>query len=274
MSTSLRYPSTDRRSADGRTPEPSAPRPFDLGDVARFSSPLTRMLLASDGLTTTLLESALRTPLRLRVLHQGVAPAAAQDALVRRCLGVGGDEPVLVRRSATADAELTPVGLNRVVGVGPDDPALAACVRSARTPIGYGLRAAGAMRGRRLVEVGVAGWERDGRVLPAVFKSYVVLDGDLPWLFIRELFNPLLIPAGRDGDGRGSGVAGRAQPLEARVVGRRQPRSYATRAPAPMTATVPRPAPNDDAFWLQFGGQATGALLAAAAGLVRYATGV
>ncbi|MFD7667644.1 3-deoxy-7-phosphoheptulonate synthase [Streptomyces sp. NPDC059788] len=296
MFTPLRYPSTDRHLPDGgagvggRSPDRPAPRPFDLGDVARFASPLTRMLLASDGLTTTLLESALATPLRLRVLHQGTAPATAQDALTRRCLSLGRDEQVLVRRSALADAALTPVSLNTVVGLVPDDPALAACLTSPRTPIGYGLRASGAMRTRRLVEVGVAGWEQDGRSRPAVFKSYVVLDGDRPWLFIRELFNPRLVPAGQEGDGRdapapgGGPAAVRPQPV---VVPAPAPRQRLLGRPRPLTEEIGRAGPagpgphpalaptaDGEAFLLHLGRHATGALTTVAAGLVHYTAGV
>ncbi|MFH8346346.1 3-deoxy-7-phosphoheptulonate synthase [Streptomyces sp. NPDC018045] len=296
MFTPLRYPSTDRHMPDGcagagdRAPDRPAPRPFDLGDVARFSSPLTRMLLASDGLTTTLLESALATPLRLRVLHQGTAPAAAQDALARRCLSLGRDEQVLVRRSALADAALTPVSLNTVVGLVPDDPALAACLTSGRTPIGYGLRAAGAMRSRRLVEVGVAGWEQGGRVRPAVFKSYVVLDGERPWLFIRELFNPRLVPAGLESDGRGDPEPGpepapvRPQPVvvpsppaRQRLAGRPRPLTEEIgRAGPPVPDPCPALAPTvgGEAFLLHLGRHATGALTTVAAGLVHYVAGV
>ncbi|MFI0259559.1 3-deoxy-7-phosphoheptulonate synthase [Streptomyces sp. NPDC017056] len=303
MFTPLRYPSTDRHTPDGwaatgdRSTDRPAPRPFDLGDVARFASPLTRMLLASDGLTTTLLESALSTPLRLRVLHQGTAPAAEQDALTRRCLSLGRDERVLVRRSALADDALTPVSLNTVVGLVPDDPALAACVTSPRTPIGYGLRAAGAMRTRRLVEVGVAGWEHGGRVRPAVFKSYVVLDGEQPWLFIRELFNPRLVPAGQagpedgvgdggvhDGGGRVPGAA-RPQPVvvpappKQRLLGRPRPLTEEIGTAGHAGSAVPDPhaalAPTvgGETFLLQLGRHATGALTTVAAGLVHYAAG-
>ncbi|OKH99063.1 hypothetical protein A6A06_26090 [Streptomyces sp. CB02923] len=296
MFTPLRYPSTDRHlpdgcaGADGRSPDRPAPRPFDLGDVARFASPLTRMLLASDGLTTTLLESALATPLRLRVLHQGTAPAAAQDALARRCLSLGRDEQVLVRRSALADAALTPVSLNTVVGLVPDDPALAACLTSGRTPIGYGLRAAGAMRGRRLVEVGVAGWEQDGRIRPAVFKSYVVLDGDRPWLFIRELFNPRLVPAGLESDGRENPAPGGgpapvrppqavvpAPPSRQRLLGRPRPltEEIGRAGPAvPDAHPALAPTVGGEAFLLHLGRHATGALTTAASGLVQHVAGV
>ncbi|MEN2423675.1 3-deoxy-7-phosphoheptulonate synthase [Streptomyces rimosus] len=310
MFTPLRYPSTERPLPDGcastgdRSTDRPAPRPFDLGDVARFASPLARMLLASDGLTTTLLESALATPLRLRVLHQGTAPAAAQDALTRRCLSLGRDEQVLVRRSALADAALTPVSLNTVVGLVPDDPALAACLTSPRTPIGYGLRATGAMRTRRLVEVGVAGWEQDGRIRPAVFKSYVVLDGERPWLFIRELFNPRLVPAGLADDGltddgraddarsdsRRGGPAPGGEPAPVRpqpvVVPAPPPRQRLLGRPRPLTEEIQTTGPaaephralaptaDGEAFLLHLGRHAPGALTTAAAGLVHYAAGV
>ncbi|MEV5595433.1 3-deoxy-7-phosphoheptulonate synthase [Streptomyces sp. NPDC052496] len=292
MFTPLRYPSTDRHLPDGcaagdRSPDRPAPRPFDLGDVARFRSPLTRMLLASDGLTTTLLESALATPLRLRVLHQGTAPAAAQDALTRRCLSLGRDEQVLVRRSALADAALTPVSLNTVVGLVPDDPALAACLTSGRTPIGYGLRAAGAMRGRRLVEVGVAGWEHDGRVRSAVFKSYVVLDGDRPWLFLRELFNPRLVPAALENDESGENggpapvrpppVVVPSPPARQRLLGRPRPltEEIGRAGPAvPDPHPVLAPTVRGEAFLLQLGRHATGALTTAATALLHHVAGV
>ncbi|WP_050514644.1 3-deoxy-7-phosphoheptulonate synthase [Streptomyces rimosus] len=301
MYTPLRYPSTERDLPDGcagtgdRSPDRPAPRPFDLGDVARFASPLARMLLASDGLTTTLLESALATPLRLRVLHQGTEPAAAQDALTRRCLSLGREEQVLVRRSALADAALTPVSLNTVVGLVPDDPALAACLTSPRTPIGYGLRAAGSMRSRRLVEVGVAGWEQDGRIRPAVFKSYVVLDGERPWLFIRELFNPRLVPAGLVDDGPANSRPDRlppggepapvppqpvvvpAPPARQRLLGRPRPLTEEIQGAGPaVDGPHPALAPTADgeAFLLHLGRHATGALTTVAAGLVRYAAGV
>jgi 3-deoxy-D-arabino-heptulosonate 7-phosphate (DAHP) synthase class II/chorismate-pyruvate lyase len=164
--------------------------------VVGFVSPLTRMLLAGNGLTTPALEAALGATLQVRVLRQDSVLAGGVPDGVAGCLGLGGGDRVVVRRTCLVDSGMTPVSVNLViaaVGV-----ATAAGIDSVDTPIGYSLIASGVSQRRRTLRVGLARWP-DGR--ECVAKAYVVeLDGE-PVCYIRECFNPSLICADVSGPG-------------------------------------------------------------------------
>jgi 3-deoxy-7-phosphoheptulonate synthase len=156
--------------------------------VAAFASPLTRMLLAGNGLTTPVLEAALDTALQVRVLRQDdVSGGEIPDGIARDLRLTSGDRAV-VRRSCLVDSGMTEVSVNLVVAtVG---AATAKGIDRVDTPIGYSLVAAGASQYRRTLRVGLARWP-DGRMCAT--KAYLVLLGDQPLCYIRECFNPSLI---------------------------------------------------------------------------------
>ncbi|WBB57710.1 hypothetical protein O7599_18660 [Streptomyces sp. WMMC500] len=160
--------------------------------IARFRSPLTRMLLGSDGLTTTLLESWAGSPLEvgdvtLRFVRAERAPRGAAALL-----GTEGD--VLVRHSTLTDARGRMWSWNQVVAGPAGEPALRRCLTDASAPVGPALRAAGARLGRTVVRAGVTPWPPDPRE-QAAFRTYRLWCGDDVLAAIHEVFNPAHVPA-------------------------------------------------------------------------------
>ncbi|WP_129841374.1 hypothetical protein [Streptomyces sp. RFCAC02] len=182
------------------TPLPTPCASFPLGDHRdpratpdRFASPLTRILLAGDGLTTTLLEALAGERPRLHRVAQSHAPAAAGGPAVPPLLHVAPGTDVLVRRTALLRADGAPLSANHVVAhLGPHLPAaITACLTGDSVPLGPALNAAGAGHRRTLLDVGRRTW--DAR--PACYKTYLVWHGDAPLALINELFHPDLVPA-------------------------------------------------------------------------------
>ncbi|RDI60290.1 3-deoxy-7-phosphoheptulonate synthase [Nocardia pseudobrasiliensis] len=158
-------------------------------EIARFDHPLTRMLLASDGFTMPVLEAILGTELEVRVLRQDELSAERLPAVVSDALRSSGNDHVIVRRSCLMDPDMRTVSVNHVVTV--SEPAAASGVDDIRMPIGYSLMARGVSQRRSILRVGLARWP-DGRACAA--KSYVIVLGDRPLCYIRESFNPSVIP--------------------------------------------------------------------------------
>jgi 3-deoxy-D-arabino-heptulosonate 7-phosphate (DAHP) synthase class II len=157
--------------------------------VGGFASPLTRMLLAGTGLTTPVLEAALGAALRVRVLRQdSVSVEQIPDGIAGELRLVNGN-PVVVRRACLVDTGITPVSVNLVIAA--VSPTTAKGIDRVDTPIGYSLIASGVSQHRRTLRVGLARWP-DGR--ECVAKAYIVLLDDQPVCYIRECFNPSLIP--------------------------------------------------------------------------------
>ncbi|WP_169814370.1 3-deoxy-7-phosphoheptulonate synthase [Nocardia mexicana] len=164
-----------------------------------FTDPTARMLLASDGLTTPLLEAALGTALHIRVLRQDVVSADRVSETVAQALRLDEDCAAVVRRSGLVDPNLTLVSVNHVVSeqssatrFGIDGPG----------PIGYHLTARGVAQSRRVLWTGMARWI-DGR--PCIAKAYVIDVSSAPVCYIKECFNPDLISPDTCPDSSGSG---------------------------------------------------------------------
>ncbi|WP_280464783.1 3-deoxy-7-phosphoheptulonate synthase [Nocardia brasiliensis] len=157
--------------------------------LACFAHPLTRMLLASDGFTTPVLEALLGTALRVRVLRQDEMYAVGVPVLVTEALQVSDEDRVVVRRSCLVDPNMMTVSVNYVVAT--SGPA-ARGVDSLQVPIGYSLIAQGLSQRRQILRIGAARWP-DGRRCAA--KAYLMTLVEQPLCYIRECFNPDLIPA-------------------------------------------------------------------------------
>jgi hypothetical protein len=175
--------------------------------VGRFRSPLTRMLLGDDGLTTTLLESWAGSRLRvgdvtLRLVRPERAPRGA-PALLRTGTAPGTD--LLLRHSTLTDARGRMWSWNQVVAAPPGDPALRRCLTDVSAPLGPALRAAGAGLGRTVVRAGVAPWPGGpggpagpggpGPRAAAAFRTYRLWCGDEVLAAVREVFNPAHVSA-------------------------------------------------------------------------------
>ncbi|MFI9633676.1 3-deoxy-7-phosphoheptulonate synthase [Nocardia sp. NPDC051929] len=176
-------------------PEPPGDRPpggsglRTHDEIGRFDHPLTRMLLASDGFTTPALAAILRTDLHVRVLRQDDIAAGRLPTTVTDALGVSGSDRVIVRRSCLVNADLVTASINYVVAVRAG--AAASGMDDVRVPIGTGLISRGVSQRRHLLRTGVVRWP-DGRLCAA--RAYVMTLGDRPLCYIRESFNPDVIP--------------------------------------------------------------------------------
>ncbi|MEW2357117.1 3-deoxy-7-phosphoheptulonate synthase [Spirillospora sp. NPDC029432] len=191
------------RRAPSEAPAPPGPP----GAAGAFTDPLTRMLLAGEGLTTPLLEAMLNTRLRVRVLRQEVTGAGTVPAEIAGLLGIGPGEEVLVRRSSLLDPRSSPVSLNHVVGRHrPGDPAL-----DLHTPLGYSVLGRGGSQRRRIVHIGRDVWRRGTKAVPCAVKAYLMLIEGEPAFYVRECFNPAHVSAAVTGNA-GGGLAPEPEP--------------------------------------------------------------
>ncbi|WP_331772879.1 3-deoxy-7-phosphoheptulonate synthase (plasmid) [Embleya sp. NBC_00888] len=156
-----------------------------------FAYPGTRMLLASDGSTTALLQAAANGPVRVVVREQYETTGAGLPSGARAALLLAPDTMALIRRSALYDEHGRCVSVNEVVAVCHQDPVLGPLVTDTTRPLGRNLADVGLRR--RVLETGLTVWPEDRQVPAAAYKTYVLLDGDQPVLHINETFNPELI---------------------------------------------------------------------------------
>ncbi|MBF6302227.1 hypothetical protein IU459_32500 [Nocardia amamiensis] len=147
------------------------------------------MLLASDGSTMPVLEAILRTELQVRVLRQDDMAASRLPTTVTDALQVSGADRVIVRRSCLINSDSVAVSVNHVVIV--PGPAAPYGVDDVRMPIGYSLISRGVFQRRNILRAGLTRWP-DGRLCAA--KAYVIVLVDRPLCYIRESFNPNIIP--------------------------------------------------------------------------------
>ncbi|WP_049576865.1 hypothetical protein [Streptomyces sp. SBT349] len=165
--------------------------------IRRFESPLTRMLLSSDGLTTTLLESMAGESLHLHCLAQLRVPARETGDGVPALLRIDGGGKVLVRYSATTRPTGEALSVNHVVARLGLSPGIQACLTSTSIPLGPALHAAGTGHRRTLLDAGRRLWRGEGGLTrTACYKTYLVWHGEEPLALINELFNPGTVPAG------------------------------------------------------------------------------
>ncbi|WP_147472716.1 hypothetical protein [Streptomyces triticirhizae] len=176
--------------------EPRAGGVRPLVHTRDFASPLTRILLSSEGQTTTLLESMSGESLRLRCLAQLRVPARQTGEGVAGLLGVHEEAGVLVRHTATTRQGGEPLSVNHVVARLDLEPAIEHCLTSTSVPLGRALTKAGTGHRRTLLETGRRRWGQGGDDRAACYKTYLVWHRDEPLVLINELFNPSFVPAG------------------------------------------------------------------------------
>lgn len=160
--------------------------------VARFASPVTRILLASEGLTTPLLQAASDGSLQARVLSLREVDAETLDPGVRVRLRLSGLEPCLVRRTRLVLDCGTTVSDNIVVARMGVDPRVDRVAGDAGRPLGFALADSGLVLQRRVHWVGRRRWLDGG---PCAGKAYTLHDADRPLVHIEELFSPQVVPA-------------------------------------------------------------------------------
>jgi hypothetical protein len=168
------------------------------------------MLLASDGSTTLLLEALLGLELHVEVARQELRSAGDLDRGVRSAIRAGRSDELLVRHSALRTAEGKIVSRNLVVTDAGSGTPMRGLLRDLDTPLGRGLIALGVSQSRRLLDWGLADWPRTdeagaegavgteaGDADPCVYKAYVLLEEDVPAIYIHERYNPEFVPADR-----------------------------------------------------------------------------
>ena len=159
-----------------------------------FRESVTRMLLSSDGSTTRLLEATVG-PLRLRVLHQAVGTAAHCPDTIRAALGLAPEAQIINRCSALVDADSRPVSLNHVVAPFVPHSRLGDIVSGTAAGIGPELARQHVEHRRELLACGLALWPDAPGPRLAAAKVYVIRQGEERLMYIREMFNPDVIPA-------------------------------------------------------------------------------
>jgi 3-deoxy-7-phosphoheptulonate synthase len=163
-----------------------------------FLAPATRMLLSADGSTTALLQALISGPLTVRVLGQSVTQARYVPENARHALLLGEDAQVLDRRSALVDEELRTVSVNHVVTLHAPQSQLGG-IASGTSAIGPQLSKHRVEHHRELIACGVGLWPEAPEPLAAAVKAYVIYSGGAPLIFIRETFNPAIVPPATDG---------------------------------------------------------------------------
>ncbi|MFF3322704.1 hypothetical protein [Streptomyces sp. NPDC002889] len=161
-------------------------------DVA-LSADATRMLLAGDGSTTTLLEALLNCPLSVRVDAQGPVPAHVLDSRAVRALGLAAGEQAVLRHSALLTPGGDVVSVNTVAFT--VQPSGWSASASDSTPLGQRLREAGSKQHRTILTSGLAEWPGDDRHQPCAFKEYVISCADGSRIYVFEKFNPAYVSA-------------------------------------------------------------------------------
>ncbi|MFJ5233849.1 chorismate pyruvate-lyase family protein [Kitasatospora sp. NPDC088391] len=159
--------------------------------IGRFAAPPTRMLLSTDGLTTTLLEAWTGAPARIGGADHRRLPAAAAPAGTAALLGAGPEEQLIVRRSVLTGRDGAELSRNVVVARPALDAGADRCLTDTDAPIGAALQASGTAHRRTVLDAGVRDW--DGA--PAAYKTYLLWHDRRPLAAVTETFNPAVVPA-------------------------------------------------------------------------------
>ncbi|WP_025680291.1 chorismate--pyruvate lyase family protein [Paenibacillus massiliensis] len=153
-----------------------------------------RMLLRSDGSTTTLLEALLNTELGVQVLQQSSVPAQQLSEHIRQLLKLAEPSELLNRISRLATPEGSWVSHNHVVARLDRIQTLLGQLHGRNIPIGRALTGSGSLTYRQQLGWGVRIWEENDEHTHAVFKHYVIHTSDGPAMYIHETFHPAYVP--------------------------------------------------------------------------------
>ncbi|PNE32203.1 hypothetical protein AF335_21045 [Streptomyces eurocidicus] len=168
---------------------------FPAGDLSGFRSPVTRILLASDGLTTVLLQALTQSALTPEVDGIEMAPGQHVEATARGLLRLATGDVCLVRRTRLVSRTGEVVSVNIVTARAGQDARIDTAMRDRTRPIGFAFAAAGLPMNRQISRVGLTSWPQDPD-MPCAFKAYTLNADDRPWTYIRELFSPRIVPPG------------------------------------------------------------------------------
>ncbi|GAA3714374.1 hypothetical protein GCM10022224_095040 [Nonomuraea antimicrobica] len=173
-------------------------RPAGLLPVpaSSFTSAITRMLLASDGSTTLLLEALTGGPISVHLQSLTDQPAAGMPGDVRALLQLTSDATVTIRRSLLHDHHDTPLSRNEVI-TPPSTPLMQRIATDPARPLGLNLIAHDIDHSRHLRCTGLARWSANQRETAS--KAYLIRAAAIPLMLVWETFNPAVVPRGHHG---------------------------------------------------------------------------
>lgn len=166
---------------------PAPPAAFIPADIGSFPVQ-TRMLLYSDGSTTTLLEAMIGLNLQVTVVAQRACDHASLEPAAQAAIPATPPDEVVLRESVL-HAGGSPVSVNRVVFVASTAPWLARRVDD--MPIGHQLNSQGTLQQRTLLAVGTDFYPWSAR--RCAFKAYVIRT-ERGQIYVHERFHPDVVP--------------------------------------------------------------------------------
>jgi chorismate-pyruvate lyase len=152
----------------------------------------TRMLLRSEGSTTTLLESLTGLSLSVLVDYQNPIEFASVDPDAKDALGLSERDCVILRASRLVTESGETVSVNRVVFSADAVPWLVEAIDD--VPLGHRLHRLHALQRRTILSYGQADWPRGDLEQECAYKTYVIHLVDDSSLYVHELFNPAFVP--------------------------------------------------------------------------------
>lgn len=185
-------------------PHPPAPtRPYPQQRLPPSPPPSlppeTRLLLASDGSTTLLLESLLGLAMTVHVTSQETVQAAELPAGVLDVLGLASRDRAVRRLSELRSPDGGTVSRNLVVHPAAGAPYLPDS--EDLTPLGLRLRALRfPQQHREILACGITAWDDSAGAPACAFKEYVIRCADESHIYIRERFHPRFVPVGSGAD--------------------------------------------------------------------------
>jgi chorismate-pyruvate lyase len=165
---------------------------------------LTRMILGHDGSTTRILSAFLGEPLRVRIGRQErIQAGLALAAEVLTHLRITAEQTVIVRYSELVRASGHTVSVNRVVMMPDRHPVIDRIFDGGDVPIGRLLDEHVPDHHRIILRAGTRwfnGWATDSRT--SASRSYIIMLGDTPLLYVEEIFSPRVVPPVTDAESR------------------------------------------------------------------------
>ncbi|MFC4119804.1 hypothetical protein [Nonomuraea zeae] len=161
--------------------------------IDRFSSPLTRMLLAGDGSTTLLLQALIGGPIGAKVSSLTNRPAAYLPAGAAALLQLAPGGSAFVRRSLLSDQQDRQISRNEVI-VPAGNLVGRRLAEDFTCPIGLNLIATGTDHTREPLVTGLTAWDPSSSAGPeASSKVYLIHAAGRPLMLVWETFNPDIV---------------------------------------------------------------------------------
>lgn len=173
---------------------PYCPAGLQPVPVNRFSSPLTRMLLAGNGSTTLLLQALTGGSISASVRSVRARPIGHLPDRSPALLQLAPGATAFVRRSLLLDQHGRPVSRNEVI-IPADNPIGRCLAEDLTRPIGLNLIANFTYHVRELLVTGLAPWDAApfGARREASSKAYLIHASGRPLMLIWEIYNPEVV---------------------------------------------------------------------------------